>query len=652
MVLTQGQVNEILKLISHHDSNRQDVISLLLNDPITANFVISYIRNGLNTVLQYESTLNLLSGMVMSFSKDILSDHLMNFIEKVIGNRKDSYAKFQFLERSLRCVSIYDVVNKQTIGVTIGKIIEKCVSIEMNSSLELDALSCLQACLEFYPGNCLPHKNKLENHIVGYLKYEKQNQFVIEKAGKCFHYLQQCGPTKNHTQNWSNAFVKIISTIKELLKCLDNNQYKFNESNDFFSLNVDSETNTKLFLLECRLENLIHFATALIRYKFNSPKALKPDLFLNLLSSRVNNDLINESTTIESCLTNSIRGRVEMQLFKLFRLFLKMLGVILIPYSYKITKILLDKLSETENIDYKKILYEVIGYFVSVLKSNVNSTYHKRLVELILVDVKPIVSNVTLNVSKKPSKVRQEITVQHTIVSIGNDLISKEEVCISALNCLKMVLTHLNLNIKQNYLKQMYNMICNTLRSIQNGIDTPPYISKKSIGKLYEVIVASLEQKHPPSLPVIIKLLKTGLSTGNDDISCICTVGLMTIEKICQPIRPLVYSCNRVENYARMNNQDQQDSMDISAEMVDLDIEIKSGDTSGNITLSSIECKSNINEESPKREPQDLNDEEMTELDNNTGVNGKLNVEARVDVTRIREDGYTLLEMLGSFKDS
>ncbi|KAJ8949299.1 hypothetical protein NQ318_006724 [Aromia moschata] len=514
---------------------------------------LNLIINNCSKSIITENSFNWLSHCLVKHASDDLKEIKLTTLGKIIEN---AHSEQEF--------------NKRFVSDYMSKVFENCVSTHTNLHETEAALNTLTICMKNYPSWFSHHKNKVEDFIVTFL--ESPSERHVEKAGSAFLYLQQVGSAGldgiNHKSNFSESFAKLCSTVQNLFDTFFENETEIDSRSSnqegFVFTDLSNSSQKMIHVTAKRITNCLKFIRIMLIKKFPVAKELQPKEVL---------DVISRGTTIHHCLTmkneksladsqfSLLLNKVQIQLLELLRMFIIWLQTNALPFSFTISKILIDNLNKVQNckcftVDglYQETLCKVFGCWLCICKNSFHTHFQTRLLTSILKDITPLKDNVTLSLqtdSKNKSAKAKRKFIQERIISSGQrsgsekltplEKVNGKKNCLFALNTLKQLLTSTTLKVKGNVLQDLYNVIINAVLDLQTSKPISPYDHPDCEVGLYEVLVAFYEQetlKVLPPLQLTITILNKGISNRNRHIASICEHGLSVVEKLCQPICP------------------------------------------------------------------------------------------------------------------
>ncbi|KAJ8924816.1 hypothetical protein NQ315_000970 [Exocentrus adspersus] len=509
-----------------------------------------------------ENSVPWVSHCLVKYSEDNLKELKLTTIARIIEN---SHEEHEF--------------NKKFVSDHISKILEVCLNAHSNYHESEAALKTLGICMKYYGSWFTPHKLRLETFIIGFL--ESSSEGVVENASLAFHYLQQVGGAGvdgiNHKTNFSTSFEKLCATIQKLFDKFFENETEFDQSQTpdlepFGFRDLPVHTQKMLHVTTRRIKNCLKFIGIMLVKGFPVEKEIKPGDVL---------DFICRGTAIHRCVSAEkdndsslddfqfciLLTQVHIELLRLLHVLIIWLNASALPFTFTITKILVDCLNKSQSCNcfksdsiYQETVYTVLACWIRVARGAVHSHFQTQLVKCILKDITPATNKVTLSLQSEvlhKSKKAKQKAVKDKIIASGQENTSaapgltntgkfnKEKLCSFALDTLKHLLIGTILKLQPSVIQEVSNTVLSTLVDIQLSKINHPYTNIDCQAKLYQVLVAFYEQdtlKVLPPLQLTINILSKGIASDERSIALTCEHGLSILEKICQPICPYMFS--------------------------------------------------------------------------------------------------------------
>ncbi|XP_018569527.1 proline-, glutamic acid- and leucine-rich protein 1-like [Anoplophora glabripennis] len=574
--MNSSQIEETLKT---SDDGIKSLLSTILNINLWNESNEKIIITAINKMLAVSKTrlqgLELLNLIINNCSPKIISEN---------GNTWISHCLVKYAEddlKELKLTTIGSIVDssheeqefsKKFISEYVSKVFETCLSIHNNHEA---ALNTLATCIKYYGSWFAPHKLRVEHFITNFL--ENPSEQLVGSAATAFHYLQQVGGAGidgiNHKRNFSTNFSKLCVTVQKLFDKFFENEIEIDQSDRsnqeaFEFTDLPHYTQKMLHITTRRLKNCLTFIIKMLLKGFPAEKEIKPSDVL---------DVISRGTAVHRCLgtanDNSLEdfqfsillNQVQIELLRLLQVLIVWLHGNALPFTFTITKILVDCLKRSQSCQcyktdslYQERVYKALGCWIRVSRGALHTHFQTQLVKCILKDVTPVKNSVSLNlpgdVHKNKSKKAIQKAVQDRIISSGQgnrseeftntEKFNREKNCLFALNTLKHLLSGTILKLHPNTMQELYKSIINTLIDIQISETSHPYTNRECEAELYEVFVTFYEQdtlKTLPPLQLTIDVLNRGINSTNRTIALTCEHGLSSLEKICRPVCPSMF---------------------------------------------------------------------------------------------------------------
>ncbi|XP_050306289.1 uncharacterized protein LOC126743302 [Anthonomus grandis grandis] len=589
MPLTTTQLEESFS--SSEESIKRlltSILNLNIQQETSEKCITNVINKLLSTAKNRKQGLEYLNLLIHSCSASAISEYALSWVNHCIIKFPDDILrelKLKTLSKIIEASHNESDFNKKFVAEHISKVLDNCLTTSSINSFECKAaLELMVICMEYYPSWFGPHRQKIEGFIT--VHFDSRDPQLVQVASLAFHHLQQTGGAGtngiNHRQNFTKSFHKLCKTLHNLYdKFFERERELFQvdtpdcESFDF----QDDPGWNSLKVLDVtaqRIKNVFKFLETMIRIKYPVAKETNPKYLL---------DVITRATSLHKCISGNSQQTLatyqfsllllELQAYslKLLRLTIIWYQSICLPFSYIISKTIVESIQRSHNCDcykidclYQEAAYKCFSEWMAVSKSSLHPQFQAQLLECILTDITPIKSQVTLAISqaitgKKSQKAKRK-AMANRIINSGQS--SKNEssnifeksveisTCKFALTALRNFLECTNLNIKTDLIKDLYKSVFNSLISIQTGRTQHPYTDQQCQAKLYEVLVALYDQTSVAALPPLqttIDILNRGLNGKNVLIRDTCQRGLRLIESICQPVFPsLCLGVEREEN--------------------------------------------------------------------------------------------------------
>ncbi|CAH1115329.1 unnamed protein product [Psylliodes chrysocephalus] len=552
-------------IVSDIDPNLFNLI--LLNGPTEEHLraVNELLSSSKTTTKGLESLNSLLNYCTI----DMISDYIILWLDFCL---KESSENENFTETKLLLISkLFEIsynnndVSKKIVSDCLSKVVDLCLK-QINNSYEvLAALDVLAVSMKRF-GSWFPSdKLLIETYIISFL--ENSSTAIVEKAAVAFLLLQQVGNAGNeglhHRKHFQESLQKLCTTFHNLLDHFFENRVDISDIDSidvpyrggFHFNNQLFDTQIIITVIAQRIKNILIFITVMIKNGFPVCKDIRPMDILNVISRGTVPHHCNHNSKedYQFCLNlNSI----QVQLIRLLRVFITWLQNHSFPFSFIISKILIDCLKKCQNckcfdldVYYQETIYVTLKCWISTCRSGLNSYFQEQLIACILKDISPLNTLVSLKiqaVTKKEDTTQRNIAEhssipsRHSIVDKGEHMKEREEIrCQLALNTLTTLFQSGFVQLETRTTQNIYTLIFTILNDIITSEIPHPYRNHKCQLNLLKLLVALYEQdtlKNLPSVSLSINILNIYSSNSNSDIATFCKTGLNILEKICQPI--------------------------------------------------------------------------------------------------------------------
>ncbi|XP_030764750.1 uncharacterized protein LOC115888988 isoform X2 [Sitophilus oryzae] len=581
MPLTTSQVEDVF---SFREQNVKVLLSNILNLNLQYEANEKVIVNTINTLLSNAKSrregLEYLNLLINNCSPSVLAENALNWTNHCIVKYPDDMLR----ELRLRVLGVIvelahtdSEFNKKFVSEHMSKIFETCITTSFVNIYECKtALETLTICMKYYPSWFGSHQDKIEKYLVTLL--DNDNEDLILNAAKAFHYLQQTGGAGtsgvNHKANFTKSFHKLCRTTHKLFdEWFKNEKELFSSdelSEDTFDFYDDPThtTQTQMNINFRRISNILKYAEAMIKNKFPAVKETDPKELLDIIIRGLSFHKCITSKESESLTTHHfsiLLSQIQCILLRLLRLYIIWYQTSILPFSYAISKLIIESIELSQKCDcfkidslYQECAYKALSEWLSISKSYLHSQFQSQLLVCILKDITPVKYQVTLtisepNIGKKSQKAKRKAMADR-IISSGNrnnssslthfEKNSQENTCRFALKTLQKLLECTELNVKSTLLQDLYKSIFESLTALQTSKPIHPYTNILCQVHLYEVLIALYRQDTLTLLPPLqtsLDILVSGSSSNNKLVAGVCEKGLGILEVLCQPICPSLY---------------------------------------------------------------------------------------------------------------
>lgn len=522
---------------------------------------IIVINKKLNSSATHSEGLELLQVLIDCCSDKLLAENAVSWIRMLINYRSKHINSQQLviIEKLISvCAGIQDF-RKAILTDYLPSIVDLCTTPSYNPNLLNAALNCLIICSKKFPKACGPFKKKTELFLLQYLNEQLLSTEQVKTSAVAFHYLQQVGEGDgiHHQNNWSSALHKLCMTTHALFNVLFEDVIEFGNFENIVDTPVHEfpalpSTLEKYEMLQIhynRLRNCLIFIRAMLDKHFTVPKVIPLQTIMNVISRGLSVHVCPETQSVASLHLSLIITRCQVDLLYLLRSLIACTTHQLKPFSFIITKLLMDCLSRTQRCgcfnstsDYQCTVYKVFKYWVTIARNAVSDSFHEKFINLVKTDIFPneqktLLQLTILNTSKKSKK--RKLSQNADVSTIAKDTTSlhinkSNKICTASLECLIAILECTCLNIGPAVTEELYKGIVKTLLDIQSGKISQIYKNPKCRALLYTVLTSLMQQpslKIPPPLAIAINLQVDRIK-GNPSRD------INIMETICQPAYP------------------------------------------------------------------------------------------------------------------
>jgi hypothetical protein len=540
-----------------------------IKDPEFERVTILTINNLLTNSKTLLVGLELVKALVPYCSYNVIAENAVHWSNNCMVHYSEDpnkELKLNALAMILKNTSNMESFDKKFCAEYMNSTLKTCLNYH-NTEEKVVGLNCLIQCMKKYPSWFGNHKQKMDQFLTDCLG----NQFEkgIENAAFAFLCFLETGGGGvngiNYVNNFSLHFRKLCATVQSLYDSFfedipeTNNPQRLTEEIFMFNqLAQDCDPNKKLEVEANRIINCLLFMKTMIMKRFSVEKQVVPKHVIDVISRGLNIHVCLSKTSVFVEKNNQylLLNKIQLQLLKLFQIFVIRYQPHLLPFSHVLKNLLLNTLRRIHScqcfvIDksYRTFTYKSIITWLSLNKSVNESHFHEALIPLLLKDISPIKKNIVLNLditNKRKMKPQQNSHLtnnSNSLESIDNGSLIKKSSCIYALDVLKCLLTANTVSANQT-LQDVVNTIMKIVIDIQENRIVEPYTDISCQVKLYEVIISFFNQENIkclPSIQLAVAVLNRGLNSLNWEISKISSVGLQLLEKISQPVCGTLY---------------------------------------------------------------------------------------------------------------
>lgn len=492
-----------------------------------------------------------LLGSILNYCPaDFFNENVTNWLDNCLSQNSQgnmTEIKLSVIEKFLEASTNNHELSKKIVSDYISKIVDFCLSNKLNSHMINLSLNVLILCMKRYGSWFVMRKIQIEKHIMSFL--ENNSEYTVNKAAVAFLYLQQIGNAGsdniNHRNNYKTAVQKLCSTLHNLLDTFLENQIEINtveRSNQegYIFEDLPIYANKTASITAKRIKNVIIYLITMLKKSFTAPKQITPSEIINIIirgtaTQYCAHTVVEKELNIEFCL---LLNTVQTQFIYLLRTLILWLRNSSFPYSFIISKILLDSLKKSQNCKcysfnctFQEAVYNCLKTWITVSKCGLNTHFQTELVLCIQKDITPLKTLLTLK-NQKPTK-----TIHNKENTEFKNDKNDELKCLLALDTLTMLFSSSFIRIKENTMKDLFNSIWNIFNDINTKKSVHLYTNIKTQQKLYELLVSFYEQGTlKTSLPSTLRVLNNSLCDEHINVALTCKKGLDALERLCQPV--------------------------------------------------------------------------------------------------------------------
>lgn len=558
------------------------ILNLNLQHEVNEKHIVNIVNKLLSTAKHRKEGLEYLSIVIDNFSSSIIAENALNWTNHCITKFADDFLrelKLRVLGQIVQLSHNESDFNKRFVSDYILKVLDTCLTSSHINPYECKAaINTLTILMIYYPSSFGTHKQKIENFLLIFL--DTENVDLVQHAASAFHNLQQVGSAglngANHRLNFTQSFHKLCRTIQKLYSVFfeyEKELFPMDHLNDEdvfgFQDDPSNSTQIQLHVNARRIRNILKFIEIMIKTKYPVAKETKPKELL---------EVITRGTTFHKCISGEdiesletyhfsfLLSEIQCSALKLLRLFIIWYQTNCLPFSYTISKILVDCIERSHSCDcfiynslYLESSYRAVSDWLTLSKSSLHPQFQAQFLACMLKDITPVKTRITLTISevslgKKSQKAKRKAMAERIILSgkqtTSNEASTNYEKCIEhntckfALTALRHLLEFTKLTVKSTLIKDLYKSIFDSLTSVQSSKAVHPYTDAQCQAKLYEVLLAIYCQNTLTVLPPLhtsLDILSKGANDKNRFVAEICQKGLRNLEMLCQPVCPSLY---------------------------------------------------------------------------------------------------------------
>nr|CAI5850906.1 unnamed protein product [Callosobruchus analis] len=480
MPLQNTQVEEAL---SSSDEVMKTLLAYILNLNIHNVSNQKIIISSLNKLLSQSKTrlqgLEILHLIIPYCTSSIITENALHWINHcVVKYAGDDLTATKLVTIGLIVwyASADQDFTKKFILDYISKVLDLCLCAKSNPHEIGAALNTLSICMKSYHSWFTQHKGRIEKYLQTFLDCTDED--LLMKAARCFHYLQQVGGAgvdgTGHKANFSTTFTKLCVTAHKLFDTFFENETEIEQYNldgehfEYIELHLDSQKT--LHITAKRITNCLEFLKTMLLEGYPVAKEIKPLEILNLVKRGCaihRCTSTDQEDSLDDYLCSVLLIDIQVKLLQLLRLFIIWGQSNLFPYSYMLTKILVDAFSRNQNCIcfkqnqvFQETVYKVLKYWFQVSKCSVKPQFQETIIVGILNEIRPTKTAISLSINTEINKIKskkaRKKAVQESVI-VNNkkqDAITEGEKgvritsCIIALDLLTQILASSTLNVK------------------------------------------------------------------------------------------------------------------------------------------------------------------------------------------------------------
>nr|CAH7745528.1 unnamed protein product [Callosobruchus chinensis] len=480
MPLQNTQVEEA---ISSSDEEIKTLLSYILNLNIhnvsNQKIIISSLNKLLSTSKTRLQGLEILHLIIPYSTPSIITENALHWMSHcLVKHVGDDLAEAKLVTIGLivKYASADQDFTKKFVLDYISKVLDMCLAAKSNPHEIGAALNALTICMKNYHSWFTQHKGRIEKYLQTFLDCTDED--LLLKAARCFHYLQQVGGAGvdgvAHRANFSTTFTKLCVTAHKLFDCFFENETEIEQYHldgkhfEYTELHLDSQKS--LHITARRITNCLEFLKTMILEGYPVAKEIKPLEILNLVKRGCaihRCTSTDQEDSLDDYLFSVLLIDIQVKLLQLLRIFIIWSQTNLFPYSYMVTKILVDAFSRNQNCIcfkqnqvFQETVYKVLKYWFQVSKCGMKLQFQEKIIEGILNEIRPTKTAISLSINtetnKMKSKKARKKAVQESVL-INNkkqDAVTEGErvvgitSCNIALDMLIQILESSSLNVK------------------------------------------------------------------------------------------------------------------------------------------------------------------------------------------------------------
>ncbi|CAH1962234.1 unnamed protein product [Acanthoscelides obtectus] len=462
----KGVLSHILNLNIHQESNDKTIISSL-------NKLISTSKTRLQG-------LEILHLIIHHCTPSVITENALHWLSHcIVKHPGDDLAEAKLVTIGLivKYATTDQDFTKKFITDHISKVLDMCISAKSNPYEIAAALETLTICMKNYPVWFTQHKGRIEKYLETFLDCTDKDMLV--KAAQCCHYLQQVGNAGidgiTHRMNFSTTFTKLCVTAHKLLDDFFENESEMEHYNipveehfEYLELHLDSQK--VLQVTANRITNCLQFLKTMLLEGYPVAKEIKPLELLNLVKRGCaihKCASANRENSLDDYIFSVLLTNIQVKLLQLLRIFIFWGQSNLFPYSFMVTKVLVDAFNRNQSCNcfkqnqvYQETVFKVLKYWFQVSKCSVKPQLQEQIIIGIISEIEPAKSTISLSINTeinqmKSKKARRKAVLEsvlgnnkkHNVITQGERDIGTNS-CNIALDLLTQILESSVLSVK------------------------------------------------------------------------------------------------------------------------------------------------------------------------------------------------------------
>ena len=451
-----------------------------------------------------------------------------------------------------------------------------------NSCL-VSKISVFRQCMICYPGPTGRFRTQIEHLCIALLSND--NEALKKEACKCMSVLPRCGSSgekgTKFSEFWSKQLAVVIDTLKLLLDNLflakiseDTEQIGRKKTLQFTPVSLaEPEFST---VTSARIKSLLFVMEEMLSYKF--PNIVQVDItaIFSLCNRLFDREISHHDTSVEAVCLRAVLPQLWQSMLSLVNVLVAQAGSLLLPFESLITQmanhVLANDPSTGDIKEYKNAALKKQGYQLlnswNVIVGPLSATVLEKIVDVVLIDIKPQLQKEKTTVIKKDRKHKkmkdgaklQEDIIKEEMALKMIDPTENSETSFAALTFLATLINTTGPVISSDLIVKIQTeviSICSSLTepSKQKHPNFPaPYGCDKCRRKLLKCAfeLTNLYHHHLPTpLSNLICIFKEFI---NDPVSCVSADSKFYLNALDKTIRPSVPSLRKYHEDAASTN--------------------------------------------------------------------------------------------------